>query len=62
VDKDVDNIAQAARLMLELYGDGAGAHAAQMADVTRQDGEGTRLWFRIRRAIEFMRTDPSGIA
>jgi hypothetical protein len=58
------DIPQAARLMIELYGDSAEAEAAQMADMTRLHGdyEGTRLWYRIRRAIEFLRPEQAGTA
>lgn len=56
------DIYEAARLMVGLHGDDAEAECERMAGMMgeRGDREEARLWQRIRRAIEFLRTETSG--
>ena len=55
------DISEAARLMLALHGENAEAECVRAADMMRERGdrEEERLWHRIRRAIEFLRSAPS---
>ena len=56
-----NDIAQAARLLIELHGQDAEAEAERMAKMTgeRGDRQGALLWFRIKRATEFLRAAPT---
>ena len=52
---------RAAQATIQVYGDGAGLHAAQRADELLAEGDmdGRRTWHRIERAVdELARTVP----
>ena len=54
---DDRDVWQAAKLLVDRYGDGAGAEAAKRADeLLTGDAEGAFTWRRIREAISDLQT------